>query len=74
MLHGPETNEGSCSTETSFAMDGDSAMVWLLEVLVHHLEEISYDFVWGCGSINEEKILMRDTSVLKVLLIIFLLI
>ena len=54
VLHGPETDEGTCSAETCFAMDGDGAVVWLLEVFVHYFKEISYDFVWGCGSINEE--------------------
>jgi hypothetical protein len=49
-------------------------MVWLLEVLLNNIKEVSDNLVWGSGSINEEKILMRNTSVLEMLFIILLLV
>lgn len=49
-------------------------MVWLLEVSLNNIKEVSDNLVWGSGSINEEKILMGNTPVLEMLFIILLLV
>ena len=74
MLHSPKSDESSSSSESSFAMNSNCSMVWLLEVLLNNLKEFSDDLIWWSRSINEEKILMRDTSVFEMLFIILLLV
>jgi hypothetical protein len=74
VLHGPQSDKSSCSTESSLAVDGNSTVIWSFKMFLNHVEEISYDLVWWCGSINEEEILMRDTSILEMLFIIFFLV
>ena len=43
MLHSPETDQGTRSSEASLAMDGNSFMVWLGEMILDNIEEVIND-------------------------------
>ena len=70
MLHCPKSNESSSSSKPSFAVNGNSSVVWPLKVLLYNVEKVSDNLVWRSGSVNKEKIIVSNTSVLEVLLII----
>lgn len=70
MFHCPQTNKSTRSAESSFAVDGDSTVIWLIEMRFNDVEEFSDDVIGWIRPINEEEIIMSDTSVLKISLII----
>lgn len=70
MLHSPKSYKSTSSTKSSFAMNSDSTMVWLLKMLLDNIEEVSDNLVWGCGSINKEEVVMSNSSVGQMLFII----
>lgn len=74
MLHGPQSNQGTSSAEACFAVDGDSPVIWSLEMPLNNIEEVSDDLVWRSRTVNEEEIVMLDTPVLEVHLVILLLV
>lgn len=54
VFHGPKTYESTSSSETSFAMNGDGSVIWLLEMWFNNIEEIFNNMVWRSRSINEK--------------------
>lgn len=71
MLHCPQANESSRSTESSFAVYGNSSVVWLLEVRLNDVEEFSDDVIGWSRSIDEEEIIMCDSPSFEIILVIF---
>jgi len=55
-------------------MDSNSTMVGLLEVVFHYSQEVFNYIVWRSRAINEEQIIMTDSSICEVIFIIFFLI
>lgn len=74
MLHSPKSDKSSSSTESSLAVDSNSSVIWLLEMLLNNIEEVSHNLVWGSRSINEEEVIMGDSSILEVLFVVLLLV
>ena len=60
VLHGIEADEGTRAAETRLAVDGDSACVGVLEVLLTGVHELVNDELgWG-RSIGEDHVIMGD--------------
>ena len=55
-------------------MNSNSTVIWVLKMSLDNIEEVSHDLVWGSRSINEEEVIVGDSSVDEMLLIILLLI
>lgn len=55
-------------------MDSNSSMIRFAKVILNNSEEISNNFIWWSGSIDEEEIIMSNSFVFKMLFIVFLLI
>ena len=70
MFHCPQANESSCSTESGFAVYGNSSVIWLLEMRLNNVEEFSDDVIGWSRPINEKEIIMSDSFSFKVILII----
>lgn len=70
MLHCPEADEGSRSTESGFAVYGDSSVVWLIEMRLNDVEEVPDDVIGWSRAIHEEEIIMSDSSSFKIILVI----
>lgn len=62
MLHRPQTNQSSCSTEACFAVNSDG-LARASEMIFHNVEEIFDDVVGRVGSVDEEQIIVRDAVV-----------
>ena len=54
LTHGPETNEGTGSSKTCLAVDGDGFALRVLPVVVDDIEEALYDVIWRGRSIDKE--------------------
>ena len=74
VLHGPETNERSGSTKSSFAMNSNGATIGLTKVVITDLHELFYYVIRRCRSIDEEQIVVGDCLIGEVLFIVFLLV
>jgi hypothetical protein len=74
MLHGPKTDESTSSSQACFAMDGDCPLLVSLEVVIDYSEEVTHDVLRRCRAVNEEKIIVRNATIFKMLFVIFLLI
>lgn len=74
LLHSPETDEGSRSSKTSFAMNGDGPGIFLAEMLIGHFKELIHYVVWWCRSVNEKQIIVRNLILQEVLSVILLLV
>ena len=74
MLHGPKTNEGTSSTQACFAMDGNCAVVVPLKVVIDNSEEVAHDVLGRRRPVNEEQIVVGNTSIFEMHFVIFLLI
>ena len=59
MLHGIKGNQGTSSSQTGFAMDGDGALI-VRKVVFNDRQERLNDVVGRDGAIDEEEIIMCD--------------
>lgn len=46
VLHGPEPDQGSCSSQTSLAVNGDGAVIWLVKVSLDNFEKVFHNVIW----------------------------
>ena len=72
MLHGPETNQCTGSSQASFTVDGNCAMVGLLKVILDNCEEVSHDAFRRRRSIYEEQVVVCYSLLVEVLFVVFL--
>lgn len=70
MLHCPQANESSCSTESGFAVYGNSSVIWLIKMRFHDVEEVSDNVIGWSRPVNEEEVIMSDSSSLEIILVI----
>lgn len=74
MLHGPEANQSSGTSKTSLAVNGNSSVVGLSEVILYNIEELIDNVVRRSGSIDKEKVVVVDVLGSEVAAIILYLI
>ena len=60
VLHCPKANECSCSSESSLAMNSNSSMVGLSEMVLNDVEELVDDSVRGSRAIHKEEVVVGD--------------
>ena len=70
MLHCPQANESSCSAESGFAMYGNSTVIWLIEMRFNDIEEFPDDVIGWSRPIDEEEVIMCDSSSFEIFLVI----
>lgn len=67
MLHCPKTDQCACSAKTSLAMNGNRTVVRLSKMIFHNAKEVLHNFVRRIRPIDKEEIIMRDSSIDKML-------
>ena len=70
MLHCPEADQSSGSSEASFAMDGYGSVIWLIEVSIHNFEEVFHYVIWWRRAINKEQLCVVYSIINEVVFII----
>lgn len=66
-LHGPETNECTCPSESCLTVDSDGTRILGIEMLISHLKELIYNSVGRCGSVNEKQIIVSYVILKEIL-------
>ena len=74
VLHSPETNQGSSSSQASFAMNCYSSLLMSLEVVVDNSEEVTYNVFRWCRAIYKEQVVVGNTPILEMLLVVLFLV
>ena len=69
VLHGPETDQGTGSTKTSFAVNGNSSILGS-KVVLDDVKEASDDVIRRVGAIDEEEIVVADALLDEALLVV----
>jgi len=72
MLHGPQTYQCACATETSLAMYRNCSMVRLRKVIFYNIKELVHYLLGWVRPIDKEEIVVRNSSVYKMRPIVFL--
>ena len=70
MLHGVETDQGACATETSLAVDGDCAGLGVGEVGLARRHELVHDCLGWCRTISEDHVFVVNVLVQERLTIV----
>jgi hypothetical protein len=72
MFHGPKTNQGTSSSKSCLAMDCDSAILGVSEVLIYNLKKVMHNMVWRIRAIYEEEIIMMNAVIFEILFVVLL--
>ena len=74
MLHSPEANESSGSSESSLTVNSNSSVIRFFKVSLDDIEEIPNDMIRRCGSVNKEQLCVINSVVDKMIFVILLLV